>query len=556
MGLGHSKSISAWDALNVPSQEPRWGAKRTKSSTNTNKAHFPCTPQQVFNISHADFLALCSDQVHELKRIKLNEKTYKPFESVKRPKMNTSASKECGAAGYVQIDFGNIRTFFEENNLLRHFPYFFNDDNEECKAFSDFVLEVETILSLIFPGEVKPMTYGSANLAALWHGSEGIPPPGWATGSLWVSPMRQAYNYSLDCGKHFGLIATHEMFWPFFRDCKGNLGIVAGFHWDTTAGGQSNPCSVVQALVAFTKFAASCHADGRELTGLTGTTPQNAVQNPGGLSSLDFPCDRPMCGHNTECADELGQYTRTGMFEHRRTIPQHAAAVQRNHARALRRPNARRKPGPRSRTKPRHVQVNRSLDDYYMSDYSTRVRRVIGSGRSGRTELLTYGEPKQRHSLVVKFGCVAKDPDLEEDLEHEAEIYGALEAVQGKFVPSFLGVGLDGVVSNLYTLSTTPEGVSVDTLDDISEEEMSAAMVALDAIHKCGVLHGDVREANVLVNREEKPSKVTLVDFGMSCMMDIAHPDSLGAMEQERTKLRNALIDKRTQDEPAHKLSI
>jgi hypothetical protein len=160
-----------------------------------------------------------------------------------------------------------------------------------------------------------------------------------------------------------------------------------------------------------------------------------------------------MCGHNTEYADELGQYTRTGMFEHRRTIPQYAAAAQRNHARALHRPNASGKPGPRSRTKPRHVHVNRSLDDYYMSDYSTRVRRVIGSGRTGRTELRTHGESKQRHSLVVKFGCVAKDPDLEEDLEHEADIYGTVGAVQGKFVPSFLGAGLDSVVSNLYTLS-------------------------------------------------------------------------------------------------------
>jgi hypothetical protein len=560
MGLGQSKRISAWDALNVPLQKPVLGHKRTRSSTNTNLAHFPCTPQQVFNISHADFLVLCSDQVNELKRIKLNEKTYTVFESVRTPVMGTSASKECGAAGYVQIDFGNIRNFFVHNNLLRHFPYRFNDDNDECKAFSDFVLEVETIRSLIFPGEVKPMTYptsGSTNLAAVWHASEGKPPS--RTAGTWVSPIRQSYNYSLECGKHFGLIATHEMFWPFFRDCKGNLGIVEGFHWDTTAGvGQSNPCSVVQALVVFTKFAASCHADGRELTGLTGTTPPTAVHNAGRLSSLDFPCDQPMCGHNTECADALGKYTRTGMFEHRLTIPQHAAAAQRRHARAARqRPNARGKSGPRSRTKPPHVHVNRSLDDYYMSDYSTRVRRLIGSGRTGHTELLTYGEPTQRRSVVVKFGCVAKDPDLEEDLEHEANIYSALGAVQGKFVPSFLGAGLDSVVSNLYTLSTTPEGVSVDALDGISEDEISAAMVALDAIHKCGVLHGDVRTANVLVNREEKPSKVTLVDFGMSSMMvDIAHPDSLAAMEQERTKLRNALMDKCMQDEPASKLSI
>ncbi|XP_023212516.1 probable serine/threonine-protein kinase DDB_G0281745 [Centruroides sculpturatus] len=162
--------------------------------------------------------------------------------------------------------------------------------------------------------------------------------------------------------------------------------------------------------------------------------------------------------------------------------------------------------------------------------------RVIGSGRSGCVLSLS---DRQGHLYAAKSisGLDEERSDEEYDilceLQNEVKIYKKLRGLQGKVVPKFHYSGyLHGCE---YTLL-------LDELDayplwkcDLSYEEKETIVWALGEIHAAGVLHGDIREQNILLHRTTK--QPYFIDFGFSressCEMDF---------EEEIKKLR-ALLD-------------
>jgi serine/threonine protein kinase len=81
----------------------------------------------------------------------------------------------------------------------------------------------------------------------------------------------------------------------------------------------------------------------------------------------------------------------------------------------------------------------------------------------------------------------------------------------------------------MYTPTATYAGVSLGKADLLFEEEKAQALNALDAIHSAGVLHTDIKEDNILVERGSgggggggvadlivTPGKVRLVDFAFA----------------------------------------
>jgi tRNA A-37 threonylcarbamoyl transferase component Bud32 len=49
----------------------------------------------------------------------------------------------------------------------------------------------------------------------------------------------------------------------------------------------------------------------------------------------------------------------------------------------------------------------------------------------------------------------------------------------------------------------------------VTKEVETAALEALDAVHACGLLHGDISRKNIMVVRGKQPS-VRFLDFGFS----------------------------------------
>ena len=51
----------------------------------------------------------------------------------------------------------------------------------------------------------------------------------------------------------------------------------------------------------------------------------------------------------------------------------------------------------------------------------------------------------------------------------------------------------------------------------VTQEVKTAALEALDAVHECGILHGDIEARNIMVVRGKQPP-VRILDFGFSCV--------------------------------------
>ena len=157
-----------------------------------------------------------------------------------------------------------------------------------------------------------------------------------------------------------------------------------------------------------------------------------------------------------------------------------------------------------------------------------------------KVTLLSYG---------YTFVCKGTSQAFIQDLEHEAAVYRRLELLQGINVPVFLGaVDLrplkrtyyyDHRVYIVHMTFLSWGGTTVDEAVDASGSAKTVlevkALASLRAIHKEGVVHRDVRSANMLVNRET--NGVMMIDFERARLL-----------EKARRPLANLVPNKRRLD--------
>ena len=125
--------------------------------------------------------------------------------------------------------------------------------------------------------------------------------------------------------------------------------------------------------------------------------------------------------------------------------------------------------------------------------------KEIGSGRSGPVFVSIIQDKK----VAIKIADISKRPDVEmEEMEmiNEVGIYRFLKELQGVTIPQL--VHFEYVTEGLLALITEFAGSSLK-LKDMTDEVKQQAIDSLRSLHRCGVLHGDVR-----------PS--WLIDFGFS----------------------------------------
>lgn len=110
---------------------------------------------------------------------------------------------------------------------------------------------------------------------------------------------------------------------------------------------------------------------------------------------------------------------------------------------------------------------------------------------------------------IKAYGSLTKDAAK---AQHEADMYNKLTPLQGRCVPKLVARGC-------FSPNKTTEGGHFIACELVHGKPIqlpatgaliSSASAALDAIHKCGVLHRDIKSDNIIVSAS---GQVFFVDF-------------------------------------------
>ena len=174
---------------------------------------------------------------------------------------------------------------------------------------------------------------------------------------------------------------------------------------------------------------------------------------------------------------------------------------------------------------------NTSVDQQNYSFTDFKFKGILGEGRSGKTLLCEF----RGNMIALKSVDLSKAPSyVLEEMQKEVEIYKDLANIQGKYIPKLVCYGYYGGGMS-FVIGMTVVGT---TLSDhkITKWQRSRAIKGLEAIHKHGILHNDIREENIIINDN---GDIYLIDFGMASREDIKKKRKL--FDEEQLKLSQLL---------------
>jgi Protein kinase domain len=156
------------------------------------------------------------------------------------------------------------------------------------------------------------------------------------------------------------------------------------------------------------------------------------------------------------------------------------------------------------------------------------VLRVLGSGGMGQVYLASHPRLPREDALKVLPTEVTADPEYRERFEREAELAAGLSH------PHIVGIHDRGEFEGQFWISMEyvagadvarllrdqfPGGMPVEDAMAI----INAVASALDYAHHRGLLHRDVKPANILVTDSDgQPRRIFLADFGIARRVDDA----------------------------------
>jgi tRNA A-37 threonylcarbamoyl transferase component Bud32 len=137
-----------------------------------------------------------------------------------------------------------------------------------------------------------------------------------------------------------------------------------------------------------------------------------------------------------------------------------------------------------------------------------------------KLNLIWYGERARSYSaswqgmdVIVKKCDAWKEPSVVKELEHEAEVYSVLQALQGRCIPVLRVAGIANGIEMILVMDFMGTNIVQEHLDCFDQEKIRTA---LSMIHNEGVLHGDIRPQNILGRRDGHDSRFFFIDFGLS----------------------------------------
>jgi tRNA A-37 threonylcarbamoyl transferase component Bud32 len=130
---------------------------------------------------------------------------------------------------------------------------------------------------------------------------------------------------------------------------------------------------------------------------------------------------------------------------------------------------------------------------------------------NGRAQ--TYKASWRGHDVILKKCDIWNEGPVAKELKNEAQVYQKQQALQGRHIPVLWLAGVaDGLEMVLVTDFVGTE-VSRELLDDTAQRKIREAMFA---IHELGVVHGDIRPQNIVMQGRGPDAKFYFVDFGFS----------------------------------------
>ena len=148
-----------------------------------------------------------------------------------------------------------------------------------------------------------------------------------------------------------------------------------------------------------------------------------------------------------------------------------------------------------------------------------RVERLIARGGMGAVYLAAEATTERRVALKLVLGDLAEDPEFRARFERESRLTAELD--HPHVVPLYAAGEVDGV---LFSATRFIDGIDLQALiahHGVLHPRWAALVTAqvasaLDAAHERGLVHRDVKPANILIESRAGVAHAYLADFGLS----------------------------------------
>lgn len=144
---------------------------------------------------------------------------------------------------------------------------------------------------------------------------------------------------------------------------------------------------------------------------------------------------------------------------------------------------------------------------------------------------------------AVKVLPLGSDPEILEELEHEARVYQSLQRLQGRTIPVVLYAG---PIQNetRYGLVMSLAGCSLDSLSPDQRRPFErSATDALASLHAENWLHGDIKLSNFVLANSPNPNAIIPDDHVLIIDLGFAkQSDDPVAKEQEQSELLDCFL--------------
>jgi tRNA A-37 threonylcarbamoyl transferase component Bud32 len=125
----------------------------------------------------------------------------------------------------------------------------------------------------------------------------------------------------------------------------------------------------------------------------------------------------------------------------------------------------------------------------------------------------TFRAVWEGEDVIVKKCDIWKQPEVADEILHEAYVYSSLKEIQGRFIPTMMLEGVSDGIEMVLVTNYAGANIAHRILTTADCDKIREAIVA---VHNLGVVHGDIRPQNIVAQEIEGNVRFTVIDFGLS----------------------------------------